>query len=127
MCIVYLMSLPEADAGANSPFTIPIHHFPCLVGRHSSCDRRVDDPTVSRRHCTFSLKEGRVWVEDLGSLNGTRLNGEPVDSRPIADGDKLELGQRHFLVRVPEEPVGSIHTQDTTASSGEFIIEPLPT
>jgi CheY-like chemotaxis protein len=46
-----------------------------------------------------------VWVEDLGSRNGTRLNGEPVaGARPLADGDRLELARLAFRVRLTGPP-----------------------
>jgi pSer/pThr/pTyr-binding forkhead associated (FHA) protein len=62
---------------------------------------------VSRRHCALSLRDGRVWVEDLGSRNGTRLNGQPLATpRPLEDGDRLEVAHLPFRVRLAE-PVGA--------------------
>ncbi len=85
---------------------VVLHRFPCVVGRHSACDHRIPHPSVSRRHCVFRLRDGRVWVEDLGSTNGTRLNGEPLTGlRPLTDGDRLELADLAFGVRLAKDRV----------------------
>jgi CheY-like chemotaxis protein len=82
--------------------------FPCVLGRGRDCDHRLDDPRVSRRHCEFSLRGGRVWAEDLGSRNGTSLNGEPlVGARPLGDGDRLDLAYSPFRVRLVGVPEGA--------------------
>jgi CheY-like chemotaxis protein len=79
----------------------PIRHFPCVIGRHPECGCRVADPLVSRRHCVLTVRDGQVWVEDLGSRNGTRLNGEVLQGPlPLDDGDELEVGHLAFQVRV---------------------------
>jgi pSer/pThr/pTyr-binding forkhead associated (FHA) protein len=103
MPAVLLISLAGNGNGVSGPAAVTIDRFPCVVGRHSACDRRLDDPEISRRHCAFSLHDGRVWVEDLQSLNGTRLNGEAVaESRALADGDRLDLAHLAFQVRLPD-------------------------
>jgi pSer/pThr/pTyr-binding forkhead associated (FHA) protein len=105
MLALQLLRITENNPGINGPPAVAIERFPCVVGRHSTCDRRLADPEISRRHCMFSLREGRIWVEDLGSLNGTRLNGKPLAGAwLLADGDRLELGTSSFLVRLAEGP-----------------------
>jgi predicted component of type VI protein secretion system len=80
--------------------TIVIDRFPCVLGRSSGCDHRIDDPMISRRHCAFSFRDGKVWVEDLFSCNVTRLDGEPVmAARPLVDGATLHLAHLPFTVR----------------------------
>jgi predicted component of type VI protein secretion system len=68
-----------------------------VLGRHPSlCDRTLDDLSISRRHCRFSLREGRLLVEDLNSLNGTRVEGRdiaPFSPVPVADGNAVTLGR----------------------------------
>ena len=68
-----------------------------VVGRHPAlCDRVIDDPSISRRHLRIGMAEGRPYVEDLNSLNGTMLDGvevaqfEPVS---LAAGQELTLGR----------------------------------
>jgi predicted component of type VI protein secretion system len=102
----YLIPLWAGGRGCEDPDIVAIDQSPCVVGRHSACDRRIHSPLVSRRHCLFSLREGQVWVEDLGSSNGTRLNGKPLaEARPLAEGDRLDLAGLPFLClsRPPDE------------------------
>ena len=56
---------------------------PMLVGRAPTCDVPVFDPTVSRRHAELSLVGGGVKVVDLGSANGTFVNGEKITEREL--------------------------------------------
>jgi pSer/pThr/pTyr-binding forkhead associated (FHA) protein len=70
---------------------------------------------ISRRHCLLSLRGGQVWVEDLGSRNGTRLNDEAlVGPRPLASWDRLELPQHCYLVRLVEGPESPPSGQEPT-------------
>lgn len=63
-----------------------------VIGRVSACDICISDANVSRQHAALVL-EGAEWaVEDLGSTNGTLLNGRPVESAVLADGDVIEVG-----------------------------------
>jgi pSer/pThr/pTyr-binding forkhead associated (FHA) protein len=95
----YLIPMPADTPRPDHPDTvIGIDHFPCIVGRHYACDRLLDHPKVSRRHCAFWLRDGRAWVKDLRSSNGTRLNGKPLTkARPLAEGDRLDIGGLPFL------------------------------
>ena len=69
------------------------------IGRSGSADIRLDDPTVSRRHAVIvQTPEGELRVLDDRSLNGIRVNGEPVDWSPLADGDELQIGRYSLSV-----------------------------
>jgi CheY-like chemotaxis protein len=97
---VQLVPLGPTDSGGD-PGPITVTRFPFVVGRHTDADHRINDPTISRRHCAFSVRGGRVYVEDLGSRNGTLLNGEPLTgARLLEDGDRLELHHLAFQVRL---------------------------
>jgi pSer/pThr/pTyr-binding forkhead associated (FHA) protein len=63
------------------------------AGRHLRSDIFLDDVTVSRRHAEFRLEGGEVQVVDVGSLNGTYVNREPVNSAVLADGDEVQMGK----------------------------------
>ena len=63
-----------------------------LAGRHPDSDIFLDDVTVSRRHAEIARAEGGYVVRDAGSLNGTYLNRQRVESSPLADGDELQIG-----------------------------------
>ncbi|MCY7325264.1 MAG: FHA domain-containing protein [Microbacteriaceae bacterium] len=63
------------------------------VGRHSNADIFLDDVTVSRRHTEF-LRHGTSFeIKDLGSLNGTYLDGVRIDSAVLKDGAEVQIGK----------------------------------
>lgn len=63
------------------------------AGRHPDSDIFLDDVTVSRRHAEFRLENTEFQVVDVGSLNGTYVNREPVDSAVLANGDEVQIGK----------------------------------
>jgi pSer/pThr/pTyr-binding forkhead associated (FHA) protein len=63
-----------------------------LAGRHPDSDIFLDDVTVSRRHAEIARAEGGYVVRDAGSLNGTYLNRQRVESAPLSNGDELQIG-----------------------------------
>lgn len=63
------------------------------AGRHPDADIFLDDVTVSRRHAQFLRDGNHFSVRDLGSLNGTYLNGERIDESALADGDEVQIGK----------------------------------
>jgi pSer/pThr/pTyr-binding forkhead associated (FHA) protein len=75
------------------------------VGRHPESDIFLDDITVSRRHAEFRRDEGRFWVHDVGSLNGTYVNGTRADDRLLTAGDEVQVGKFKLvaLLAEPEE------------------------
>src|SRR5215831_15672568 len=77
-----------------------------VVGRHPDCDARLDSPRVSRWHCCLSELDGAVWVRDLGSTNGTWIDGRRVSSGRVRPGDVLAIAHRRYRVEeVRAEPV----------------------
>jgi len=72
-----------------------------VVGRGVTCELRLDDEIASRRHLRVRVGPTVATVEDLGSTNGTRLNGQPLWRRTrLSDGDVLQLGNTFFVVRL---------------------------
>jgi diguanylate cyclase (GGDEF)-like protein len=68
------------------------------VGRTSATPIHLMDPEVSRRHARFVVEANRIVVEDLGSTNGTFVNGERIGGpRALADGDKIQIGTTTIL------------------------------
>ena len=63
------------------------------AGRHPDSDIFLDDVTVSRRHAEFRLESNEFHVVDVGSLNGTYVNREPVDSAVLGNGDEVQIGK----------------------------------
>ena len=64
-----------------------------VAGRLPDLPIALDDPTVSREHAAFVLRGRQWWVVDLGSTNGTRVNGTTAAEHPLEPGDKVELGE----------------------------------
>lgn len=70
-----------------------------VVGREDDADIRIDEPLVSRAHARLE-RRGDGWVvQDLGSTNLTRVNGEPVGEQPLSDGDEVRFGRATCLYR----------------------------
>ena len=63
------------------------------AGRHPNSDIFLDDVTVSRKHAEFISQDGGHLVRDVGSLNGTYVNRERVDSAPLRSGDEVQVGK----------------------------------
>jgi len=64
-----------------------------LAGRHPTADIFLDDVTVSRRHAEFIAHEGGYIVRDVGSLNGTYVNRERIESTVLVAGDEVQVGK----------------------------------
>jgi pSer/pThr/pTyr-binding forkhead associated (FHA) protein len=67
------------------------------VGRHPESDIFLDDITVSRRHVEFRRDAGSFRVHDVGSLNGTYLNGDRVDDAELQNGDEVRIGKFRLI------------------------------
>ena len=78
---------------------------PISIGRHPANTIPIDDEKASRKHCLIErVASGSFRVRDLGSRNGTRLNGFGVMESPLAPGDVIQIGKTEFLI---EEAIGS--------------------
>lgn len=64
-----------------------------VAGRHPEADIFLDDVTVSRRHAQFERVAGGFKVSDLGSMNGTYVDGSRVDSQPLVNGLEVMIGK----------------------------------
>src|SRR3954470_1329978 len=88
-----------------------------LIGRTSECDVVLYDPGVSRKHCRIFSEGEEYFVEDMGSSNGTKVNGSIVKKKQLNDGDAISLGPVVFnytQVVLEVEP----STQDSDVGEG---------
>ena len=86
-------------SGPNPGMTFPLEQKEILVGRDLGNDMTIGDPEVSRRHARFFMRDDNFFVEDLGSTNGTFLNGERISSpKQLRVGDVITLGENVVLV-----------------------------
>ena len=65
---------------------------PLTIGRATDVELVLADPLASRRHARLALRGGRLVISDLGSTNGTRLNGDAVREAVVGPGDRIEIG-----------------------------------
>ncbi|MEU3545105.1 FHA domain-containing protein [Streptomyces paromomycinus] len=76
------------------------------AGRHPQSDIFLDDVTVSRRHVEFRRGQDGFTVADVGSLNGTYVNRERIDSVPLANGDEVQIGKFRLVFYASQRGVG---------------------
>ena len=84
-----------------------IVHDVTVIGRREDCDFRIPLGEISRKHCRLIKDGDTLRAEDLGSSNGTYVNGERVQEAQLAPGDTLKVGSVLFVVQidgVPAEP-----------------------
>ncbi len=94
------MTLIVAD-GRRTGELVPVSGRKFLIGRHAECQLRPGSSTVSQHHCLLRRRDGKVFVKDLDSANGTFVNGERVvDQRELHNEDVLRVGRLTFLVWV---------------------------
>jgi hypothetical protein len=84
--------VPAAELVLPDGRHFPLGDGPVTLGRLPDCDVVLNDPNVSRRHAEFRRTTDGVVVTDLGSTNGTRVNGVPVREQQLASGDEVTVG-----------------------------------
>jgi GGDEF domain-containing protein len=103
------LSRPEAHAAAESPYLMVIagrrlgevHKLTSartVVGRSPQVALQLDGEGISREHAELVLTDGRLELRDLGSTNGTLVNGERAASRELRNGDQISIGTTTLLV-----------------------------
>ncbi len=96
------------------------------VGRQQDCQLRIASSQVSRKHCQLFEKKGLLLVKDLGSANGTLVNGKRIaDQRVLEHGDELTVGSVKFRVERTEDTVmmpGTGHPASEGAKPGDTAI-----
>ena len=93
---VMLVSGPDAGAG------FAIDRERVIVGRGPGVDRAFDDPAMSRQHAAIEFSGTGFRIRDLGSTNGTVVNGAAVQTAELRHGDRFEIGGRVFVLAVEE-------------------------
>jgi hypothetical protein len=95
----YLEVIEGGDLGQR--YLIPVGES--FLGRHSQCAMSVADPEVSRRHLKLTVDAQGWMLDDLGSTNGTWVNGQRITRQAIAPGDRIQIGQTVLMLkRLPE-------------------------
>jgi len=87
--------------GGEAGLTWPLEHKTLMIGRSADCDIVLDDRQVSRFHARVVWRSDQYEVEDLGSKNGTHLNGRDlIGPLPLRDGDEIQIALRYKLAFV---------------------------
>jgi FHA domain/Domain of unknown function (DUF1707) len=96
----------DVRAGWDQPrvptLALPRAESPVTLGRSRTCDCVLADPSVSRRHAELRRDAGRWLLRDLGSRNGTRVNGvRLLDEAEVGPGDRVSFGDARFRLGEP--------------------------
>lgn len=94
---------------------LPLEREMTVIGRDEHARLRIPVPQVSRKHCEVVVKDPKVQVRDLGSSNGTYVNGRKVREADLAPGDLVTVGPVVFVVKINGEP-GKIDAKDCYAA-----------
>src|SRR5258708_10676714 len=83
--------------GKSIPITVP--QF--IIGRDPTCHLRPASPSISKRHCALLIREGKAYLRDFDSTNGTFINEQPLKGeRELKHKDQLKIGPLSFEVRM---------------------------
>jgi len=107
-------------AGAKEGLEIPLKKDKFLIGRAKECALRAGSEAISRRHCAIIRRESGYTVRDLGSRNGTHVNGEKITAEvALKEGDELRVGPLTFRVAATEskQSTSTASPESTTAKS----------
>jgi hypothetical protein len=97
-------ALLRISAPGRPPRDIALDGRPLTIGRATDVELVLADPLASRRHARLSSRGGRLVLTDLGSTNGTRVNGEPVREAVVGPGDRIEVGATRLEIVTAGSP-----------------------
>jgi pSer/pThr/pTyr-binding forkhead associated (FHA) protein len=75
-----------------------------VMGRREDCDFRIPLGDISRKHCRLIKEDEALKIEDLGSSNGTYVNGKRVHDTELSPGDTVQIGPVVFVVQLDGQP-----------------------
>jgi EAL domain-containing protein (putative c-di-GMP-specific phosphodiesterase class I) len=117
----------EGSLDFKNSVIVPIDASPFLVGRDACCNLKVTSNNISRRHAEIIMRRGHLYLKDLKSKNGTRINNNTLDAlAEVQHGDVLSFGKVEFRVNqgLVKEEVDSetrILAQESMTGNGRFV------
>lgn len=94
----------------------PLSGEKTVIGRRQDCQLRIPTKDVSRQHCVLMIDDTSLVAKDLGSSNGTFVNGKRIAESELKPGDRLRLGPVTFVVQINGKPA-EIKPEDVTLQS----------
>lgn len=80
----------------------PLVRASTVIGRGNNADLVLNEATISRAHALFGYEGHQLFVQDLGSTNGTLVNSEQIERALLEDGDELHMGRLVLRMRIRE-------------------------
>lgn len=99
---------------------IDISHDLLVVGRGEECDLRLPHKSVSKMHCVIVKTDGLLLLRDLGSTNGTRVNGQRVRRAALLPNDLLNIASLKYQVEFAQEVAGEPIPEPTQKVEAEL-------
>ena len=116
--------------GRSASEIIKLEEGVTIVGRHDECHLKIKSSQVSRQHCHLFEKKGLLLVKDLGSANGTYVNGKRVKEQQVLEpGDELTIGDVQLRVEKIGQPSAAAPQSRATSKVETAIVSspPIPT
>jgi predicted component of type VI protein secretion system len=103
------VQLVVTAAGPNQGRAIPLTSAKFMIGRDPDCQLRPASQAVSKKHCAIEVRDGKVFVADIGSTNGTVVRGDVITGEvEVQSGDALKVGPLEFRIEftkvAPKKP-----------------------
>jgi len=112
-----------------APRHVPLHLLPLTIGRSAPADVVLEGPTVSRRHCKLEQQDGQIVLTDLGSTNGTFVNGQRISATvALDDGARINIGSHtlNYHRRSQEELAGWEALDRELGEAHDYVLSILP-
>jgi len=94
----------------------PVSGEQTILGRRQDCQLRIPTNDVSRQHCALLIQDKKLIARDLGSSNGTFVNGKRIAETDLKPGDRLRVGPVTFVVQIDGKPA-TIKPEDAAPKS----------
>jgi len=107
------------DSGPRTGERVPLDKNKVTFGRGKSCDYVLSHPTVSRVHFIVERNNGKLFLVDKGSENGTHANGERVSWIELKEGDKIQAGPFTLIFETSDEQTCPAQAEESEQSSAE--------
>ncbi len=96
-----------------------------VVGRKEDCDVRLEHKSVSKMHCVIVKTDGLLLLRDLGSTNGTRVNGTRVRRAALLPNDQLSIAHYKFRVFLGPDAPEEVHAEEHTQHLNSYEVADL--